>query len=99
MVRSLRPVGVSGPQDPESPASSLFSALCLFVVRYWIGVRSFTGDSPESPAWPESSAPLDRNLRSAPMIESTGGWTESPALAGVSGPLTPESPAWTGSNG
>ena len=42
--------GVSGPKDPESPASSFFSALCIFVVRYWIGARSIPGESPESPA-------------------------------------------------
>ena len=43
MVRSLRSTGVSGPKDPESPASSFFSALCIFVVRYWIGARSQAG--------------------------------------------------------
>ena len=45
------------------------------------------------------SAPRDRNIRPSPMTRSTR------SLAGMSGPgrslrsLTPESPAWTGSNG
>ena len=91
MVRSLRPTG------PGISGLKFFSALCPFVERYWIVVRNITGDSPESPA------PLDRNLRSAPMIQhvvrlwcllrkEAGAWPESPAQAGVSGALTPESP-------
>ena len=86
MVRSLRPTGVSGPRDPESPASG-FSArlhLCGAVLdrgpehhRRNTGVSGLAG----------VSGPLDRNLRSAPMIQ------QARSLAGISGPgrsLRPE---------
>ena len=42
MDRSLRPTGVSGP--------SFSQLVCIFVVRYWIGVRNTPREGPESPA-------------------------------------------------
>ena len=81
MVRSLRPKGpgISGPR---------FSQLvCVFVVRYWIGVRNTPGEGPESP-------PLGTGISGPPRGSRVpGAWPECPAQARVSDPLTSESPA------
>ena len=85
--------GVSGP--PESPARGpgisgphFSQPICICVVRLWIGVRSSPGGCPESPAWPESPAPRT----------GISGLPDDPAGRSLRS-LTPESPAWTGSNG
>ena len=93
MVRSLRSTGVSGPKDPESPASSFFSALCIFCgavldrvpehPRRVTGVSGLVG----------VSDPLDRNLWSAPMIQ------QARSLAGISGPGRSLRPTYTGVSG
>ena len=86
---------------PESPAHRslrskgpgisgprFFQLVCIFVVRYWIGVRNTPGECPESPARPESPA----------LWTGISGLPDDPAGRSLRS-LTPESPAWTGSNG
>ena len=82
MDRSLRPKGpgISGP--------SFSQLVCIFVVRYWIGVRNTPGECPESPARPESPA----------LWTGISGLPDDPAGRGLRS-FTPESPAWTGSHG
>ena len=95
VVRFCIGVRSSPGEGPESPARGpgisgppFSRLLCICVVRLWIGVRSSPGGCPESPAWPESPAPRT----------GISGLPDDPAGRSLRS-LTPESPAWTGSNG
>ena len=91
---------VSGPKDPDTPVLCFSLASGFLVVRYWTGVRRYTGDGPESPAlWTGISG---LKIFSALCIFVVRYWIGARSIPGEGpeSPAWPESPAlWTGISG
>ena len=95
LVQSLRGFG------PESPAPG-FVAQCLARGACGIGVRSWSGVTPEFPYWPESTAFVVRSLRfesSATVFSCSSGSGVSALLVRSLRPGRSLRPSWSGVSG